>query len=146
MTNTSWVALTGLGLGLVLLVVGIWVAYLTARVRELGERLARSRADLDLLLRARNNLNGLVTLLGRRLKLNEVEQLRLRGSLDHYRWQAEEAADPQYRHAAQLARRGADCPGLVAACGLSEGEAELILALHGGGHYEDEGGVRPEAM
>lgn len=36
-----------------------------------------------------------------------------------------------YNHAITMVKRGAAVHDLIAACGLSQGEAELIIAVHG---------------
>lgn len=42
------------------------------------------------------------------------------------------AGDRPYTQAIQMVQRGADVSELVAQCGLTRGEAELIAMLHGG--------------
>lgn len=49
----------------------------------------------------------------------EVEQLR-----------AQQIAVTPYTHAIQMAQQGLDVSEVAASCGISRGEAELIVALH----------------
>ncbi|MFN3397007.1 MAG: DUF2802 domain-containing protein [Sulfurimicrobium sp.] len=70
---------------------------------------------------------------------NEIEQLR--EQLLHFREQLDQlkAASPQqanaspsspYSQAIHLARQGADASEVATNCGISRGEAELIVAMH----------------
>lgn len=43
---------------------------------------------------------------------------------------AETSADTPYAQAIRLAQKGADAPELAAACGISRGEADLIVAIY----------------
>ncbi len=65
----------------------------------------------------------------------EIEQLKARLALleaRHEQPPEEEVAESgQYRRAIQLARQGRDVEAISASCGLSRGEAELIVSMHG---------------
>ncbi|RMD71484.1 MAG: DUF2802 domain-containing protein [Gammaproteobacteria bacterium] len=47
------------------------------------------------------------------------------------------AGNPLYELAARLIQRGADADELISVCGLTRGEAELLLNLHGQGRKAD---------
>lgn len=66
----------------------------------------------------------------------EIEQIKGRLALleaRHYQQPEEvvpETTSP-YQRAIQLARQGRDVDGISASCGISRGEAELIVSMHG---------------
>ena len=67
--------------------------------------------------------------LGKHLSVMEQRLRRLSERQDQV-----EMRDPvqqPYGHAIRLAQRGADVNELISNCGLSRGEAELLLRLHG---------------
>ena len=67
---------------------------------------------------------------------HEIEQIKTRLALLEARHEVavpeeEPAEGSQYRRAIQLARQGRDAEAISASCGLSRGEAELIVSMHG---------------
>ncbi len=72
----------------------------------------------------------------------EIGQLReqvsrLEGEVDRLK-SAQQIAAP-YAHVVQMARQGLDANELAASCGISRGEAELIVALHRTQSRDQEG-------
>jgi hypothetical protein len=66
--------------------------------------------------------------------LREIAELRrqvarLQGEVDKLRAAPQPAVSP-YTQAIQMARRGAGASEVASGCGISRGEAELIVALH----------------
>jgi hypothetical protein len=66
--------------------------------------------------------------------LREIAELRrqvarLQGEVDKLRAAPQPAISP-YTQAIQMARRGAGASEVASGCGISRGEAELIVALH----------------
>ncbi len=62
-------------------------------------------------------------------RLIEVQLKTMRTRLRQF-----DLREPQaipYNHAITMVKRGAAAHDLIAACGLSQGEAELIIAIHG---------------
>lgn len=94
------------------------------RTETLAREVEALRAELRTLCAAQAGLvRHLETLEGRCRQLGErLDRMDLR-----------EAGEAAYGHALRLARRGAPVEELVAQCGLSRGEAELLLRLHGSG-------------
>src|SRR5262245_16759655 len=67
--------------------------------------------------------------------LREIAELRrqvarLQGEVDKLRAAPPQPAVSPYTQAIQMARRGAGASEVASGCGISRGEAELIVALH----------------
>ncbi|MDD5404330.1 MAG: DUF2802 domain-containing protein [Sulfuricella sp.] len=101
-------------------------------------------AEMLLLLRSRREgrrWKGDPAALQPRFEALESEIEQLREQLLHFREQLDQlkAASPQQAHASpsspysqaiHLAQQGADASEVAANCGISRGEAELIVAMH----------------
>lgn len=71
----------------------------------------------------------------RELQSLEMELTRLHEQVDKLQaefdqWKTQQAVVTPYTHAIQMAQQGLDAGELSASCGISRGEAELIIALH----------------
>jgi hypothetical protein len=102
---------------------------LTAQVRQLRRQDAQRLAMLSSMQKTMGMLTKEV--LGafkneRQIEL-QLKQLRMRQSQIE---QHEPEARP-YSHAIGMVKRGASIEDLIAICGLSRGEAELIITIHG---------------
>lgn len=91
---------------------------------ELVARLAVQTDDLSGLCAAAVNLD-------KRILRHEQRLGELHGWLEDRK--TEERLNQPYHSAIDLIRRGADAASLVAECGISREEANLLLRLHGDG-------------
>ena len=103
-----------------------WVRVLRGRRRERATdaALQRLREDVQALCTGAVNM-------GKHLAAMEQKIRRLSERQDQL-----ELRDPSqqaYGHAIRLAQRGAEIDELIASCGLTRGEAELLLRLHRSG-------------
>lgn len=90
-----------------------------SQASEFGEQLFRSGVEAEL-----QQLRGEVAALKEELKLMKAAR----------------RVSPQYNEAMMLAQRGRDAQDIAAQCGISVGEAELVLALsRNKQEYEDYG-------
>lgn len=110
------VALAALGLGLA-------CRRLARRLAAAERALEAARADVAALCAAASGTD-------RRLAALERAQRRLDERQD--RIELSHAGERAYDHAIRLVRNGADAERLVRECGLTPGEARLVLMLHGG--------------
>ncbi|RMD79817.1 MAG: DUF2802 domain-containing protein, partial [Gammaproteobacteria bacterium] len=113
------------------LLLSLWLLLGLRRARR--RALEREREGERALEGLRGELRALCSAqagLARHLESLEARCRQLGERLD--RMDLREAGEAAYGHALRLARRGAPAEELVAQCGLSRGEAELLLRLHGG--------------
>lgn len=89
------------------------LAHRDARIDELAR-------ELEALLACSRGLGATVQRQARELRAMAQRQEQLA---------AREPGDTQYRHAAALTERGASLDEIVAECGLSRGEAELLARM-----------------
>jgi len=128
-----------------LLAAGAVLAALALLARRAGRQARRAEALAREVEALRGELRTLCAAqagLVRHLEALEGRCRQLGERLD--RMDLREAGEAAYGHALRLARRGAPVEELVAQCGLSRGEAELLLRLHGGGPGHGE--VPPRAV
>src|SRR5690348_14576117 len=107
----------------VIAVLAIYVAELVLLMRWSGrwgrsKRAARSSAD-------QRAIDGLTREVGELRK----QVARLQGDLDKLRSAPAGSVSP-YNLAIQMARQGANASDVASGCGISRGEAELIVALY----------------
>jgi hypothetical protein len=122
----SWLLVAA---GLLIAGLGLLPLLLMGELRTLRQRIADQEGDLRA-LSARQSEQGTQSALTteQRVRIErELDALRLR--LD--RVELGEGASQPYAQAVRLAQRGAGTAELVAECGLSRGEAELLVRLHG---------------
>lgn len=116
------------GLFIVLLVV-VWqwrsLAVLRRRIAQLEAAHLPARHQLDALLAGTRGVAG---------RVRGIEQRMRRAVERHDELQQRQVADEiPLRQAVELARKGAVLEELVESCGLSNGEAELLIRLYGPG-------------
>ena len=98
---------------------------LSARCEDLQRSLTAMRVGLESLATGNLKNGESVAELARRTRVVEQRQDRVEmRSLDERR----------YSEAARLVQQGADSQNLVRNCGLTSGEAELVVRLHGVRH------------
>ncbi len=123
-----WYLTTGLMLGLLGALAG-WSLILSRRLQRrlqaLLAELRTSHADIQALLAASMQA-------GERLMEAERQLRNIRQRQDHMDMRT--AGQRPYAEAIERVQRGAGLDELVGQCGLSQGEAELILMLHGQAH------------
>lgn len=117
-----------IGAGLMLAACGILGLGLSQHIRQLRDRCAQLDVQINA-LRAQlaTEVSGALSVNGR--------QLTLERDIDHLRHRQDQLelrmADAQtYGQAEQLVKRGADMDELISTCGLSRGEAELVMRMH----------------
>lgn len=115
---TSIGALMACG-GLVLLAMQVWLLLRDSQGRE--QAVEAMRGSLNDLSRAAAEHARVCSEIEHQLK-------RLRMRQDQI--EARETDSRPYRHAITLVKRGASTQDLMASCGLSQGEAELIVSIH----------------
>jgi len=126
---TAPLAMPALVLALALAAALLPAAVLALACRRLARRLAAAERALEA---ARTDLAALCTAAAgtdRRLAGLERAQRRLAERQD--RIELSHAGERAYDHAIRLVRNGADAERLVRECGLTPGEARLVLMLHG---------------
>ena len=115
-------ALAGLSL-----VLGLWIQF--RRQRRMAEELGRLGEEVG---RLAGDLAGLCKSsvgAGERLVRLEQRVQRLTERLDQTELRT--AGDRPYAHAVKLVQNGAGVEELIESCGLTRGEADLIVMLHG---------------
>ncbi len=126
---TAPLSMPALALALVLVAALVPATVLALACRRLARRLAAAERGLDAM---RADLAALCTAAAgadRRLAALERAQRRLDERQD--RIELSHAGERAYDHAIRLVRHGADAGRLVRECGLTPGEARLVLMLHG---------------
>lgn len=97
------------------------------------KRLHRNHAKTDSVLSSlQHHLNTMNQELERERENRKVFDMQLKAIGDRQRQM--DLREPQavpYSHAITMVKSGAAVNDLIAACGLSQGEAELIVAIHG---------------
>ncbi len=122
--DSTWLVLTSVATllacgGLVLLSMQVWLLLRVGSRREQAmDALQRSLAEL----RRTMGENGRIQL--------EIEHQMKRLGMRQDQIELREPQSRPYRHAIMLVKRGATVADLMAACGLSQGEAELIVNIH----------------
>lgn len=114
--------------GLVLAVCGMLGLALSNQIRQLRNRCNELDGQVkDLRAQLATEVSGALNVNSRQLAVErDVDQLRHRQDQLELRM-----ADAQtYGQAEQLVKRGADMEELIASCGLSRGEAELVMRMH----------------
>jgi hypothetical protein len=122
--GNSWWLYTSIGAllacgGLVLLAMQVWLLLRDSQGRE--QAIAALRSTLSDLSRAATE-NAKVCL--------EIEHRLKRLGMRQDQIEVREPGSRPYRHAIMLVKRGASTEDLMASCGLSQGEAELIVTIH----------------
>jgi len=126
---TAPLAMPALVLALALAAALLPAAVLALACRRLARRLTAAERALEA---ARTDLAALCAAAAgtdRRLAALERAQRRLDERQD--RIELSHAGERAYDHAIRLVRNGADTERLVRECGLTPGEARLVLMLHG---------------
>jgi hypothetical protein len=132
-------------IGRAVLLVGAFCVFALAFIRWRNAD-ARSNAQLlqqlDRTFAEVRTLHETVAVMGARLEaLSEKSEAGARMA------PASSAAAPRgYDIAARLARNGADAEGLIANCGLTRQEAELMVRLHGAKNSESDSSGAPRPM
>lgn len=123
--------LGGMGLLLLAALAGQWVLWRRLRAAQQGQaareveqaaRLQRQADDLAALCRASAGAGD---------HLVKLEQ-QLRRVMDRQdQWELRSGSERSYQQAIQMVQHGAGAGELVRNCGLTPGEADLIVMLHG---------------
>ena len=117
-----------IGVGLVLAACGLLGWGLSHQIRQLRNRCTQLDTQIkELRTQLANEVSGALSANSRQLTLErDIDQLRHRQDQLELRM-----ADSQtYGQAEQLVKRGAGIDELIATCGLSRGEAELVMRMH----------------
>ena len=110
------------GLSACILLIAIWSSRRSAkRIPFLEKQLTQARNDLRALTTASIGVGGRVLELERRLRRLAEKQKEV----DIY-----DSANQPYDHAIDLAKQGMKVDDIVAHCGISRNEAELIQMMH----------------
>lgn len=133
MASFDALRLASLFAGLVLLGLAVWLIRLLAghrsRMESMGRVLDAQQYEIDTLRQRVRDLGDEVSAVGERERelAERVEQLTL-----HQEQVLIRGGDSApYVQAIRSARGGASAESLISAYGLSHGEAELVVALHG---------------
>ena len=126
----------GIGLGILVALLGLGLSWILrglrrqrSEVRMLQERLAERERELDAL---RNDLGALTRAsVGAGDHLLQVEHRVRRLSERQNQTEMRAVGDRPYQQAIQLVQGGADAEELIRQCGLTRGEADLIVMMHG---------------
>ncbi len=117
-----------MAVNIALLAYNIWVARLLSGDRERHREEIRSlNSDISALCSGATGLGN---------HLNDIEHQLRRLYERQDQIELRDPAEREYHNAVRLAQSGAGVDRLVAACGLTRGEAELLVRLHGADHRE----------
>ena len=123
--NTAWLFLTSVAA----LLGCMGVLLLATRVRQLLSQETERHNVIQILQQTISSLNGEIVEYGKRIQQVEVQLKRLGIRLDQL--ELRELESRPYGHATELVKKGAGIEDLIGVCGLTRGEAELIVTLHG---------------
>lgn len=126
----------GIGLGILATLLGLGLSWIlrglrrqNSELRLLQERLAERERELDAL---RNDLGALTKAsVGAGDHLMQVEHRVRRLSERQNQTEMRAVGDRPYQQAIQLVQNGADAEELIRQCGLTRGEADLVVMMHG---------------
>lgn len=123
--HTAWLLLTSAAA----LLGCIGVLLLATKVRQLlGQDLQRQNV-IQSLQQTVTGLNGEILENGRNRQQIEIQLKRLGIRQDQL--ELRELESRPFGHATNLVKKGAGVEDLMGVCGLTQGEAELIVTLHG---------------
>ena len=105
------------------------VLLLASKVKQLLNQESQRQNVTQILQQTINSLNGEVLENGKRRQQIEVQLKRLGIRQDQL--ELCELESRPYGHATKLVKKGAGVEDLMGVCGLTQGEAELIVNLHG---------------
>jgi biopolymer transport protein ExbB/TolQ len=109
---------------LLLVVISVVYSMLLWRIKQLEAQLKNSAAESE---RLRNELQAILDgAVGVGQRVQQIESSIKRKEHREYR----ESGEISVKQAIELARKGANVDELVAICGLSRGEAELLATIH----------------
>ena len=123
--NTAWLFLTSVAA----LLGCMGVLLLATRVRQLLSQETERHNVIQILQQTISSLNGEIVEYGKRIQQVEVQLKRLGIRQDQL--ELRELESRPYGHATKLVKKGAGIEDLIGVCGLTRGEAELIVTLHG---------------
>lgn len=126
----------GIGLGILAALLGLGLSWILrglrrqrGELRMLQERLAERDRELEAL---RNDLGALTKAsVGAGDHLMQVEHRVRRLSERQNQTEMRAVGDRPYQQAIQLVQNGADAEELIKQCGLTRGEADLVVMMHG---------------
>lgn len=123
--NTAWLFLTSTSA----LLGCTGVLLLATKVKQLLSQESQRQSVIQILQQTINALNGEILENGKRRQQIEVQLKRLGIRQDQL--ELCELESRPYGHATNLVKKGAGVEDLMGVCGLTQGEAEMIVTLHG---------------